>query len=234
MSYCVNCGVELGESEKRCPLCGVEVINPAKPYSEKAERPFPASAESVTHRGVRIITAKVLSLLLVIPTLSVLIADLLKDGRLSWSLLPVAAMGFVFLAVIFPCLLKKPPVWLFILLGTVETAAFLFVVWVLVGGDWLWLFALPLTALVGAAAIGCYLILRSKRASVSLKIIVVLLILMVFVIVLQMLIELHLSGRIRLSWSIYAALSCGMVSLAVLIVSRLIRKNESIRKKLFF
>ena len=234
MSYCVNCGVELGESERRCPLCGTEVLNPAAPYNENAESPFPSSAERVTHRAVRMITAQVLSLLLVIPVLSLLIADLLDRGGLNWSLLPVAAIGFVFLAVIFPCLLRKPPVWLFIILGTVETAAFLFVIWVLVGGKWLWLFALPLTALVGAAAIGCYLIIKSKRASVSLKIIVVLLILMVFVIVLQMLIELHLSGRIRLSWSIYAALACGMVSLAVLIVSRLIRKNENVRKKLFF
>ena len=234
MSYCVNCGVELGESEKRCPLCGVEVINPAKPYSEKAERPFPASAESVTHRGVRIITAKVLSLLLAIPILSVLIADLLKDGRLSWSLIPVAAIVFAFLAVVFPCLLKKPCVWLFMLLGTVETAVLLFVLYMILGGNWYWLFALPLTAAVGAAAIGIYLIVRSKRASLSLKIIVVLLIIMVFVIVLQMLIELFIGGRIRLSWSIYATLSCGMVSLAVLIVSRLIRKNENVRKKLFF
>ena len=35
MSYCVNCGVELEKSEKRCPLCGVEGINPAQPPEDK-------------------------------------------------------------------------------------------------------------------------------------------------------------------------------------------------------
>ena len=31
MSYCVNCGVELSPSERRCPLCGTEVMNPRSP-----------------------------------------------------------------------------------------------------------------------------------------------------------------------------------------------------------
>ena len=101
-------------------------------------------------------------------------------------------------------------------------------------GNWCWLFALPLTIATGAAAIGCYLIVASKRASVSLKVMIVLVILMVYVIALQILIEIFLKGRIHLSWSIYVALSCGIVSLAVLIVARLIRSNEAIRKKLFF
>ena len=39
MSYCVNCGVELAPSEKRCPLCGVEVVNPAKPWTEPEALP---------------------------------------------------------------------------------------------------------------------------------------------------------------------------------------------------
>ena len=28
MSYCVNCGVELEPSLKKCPLCNTPVINP--------------------------------------------------------------------------------------------------------------------------------------------------------------------------------------------------------------
>ncbi len=26
--YCMNCGVRLGDSEKRCPLCGLRVYHP--------------------------------------------------------------------------------------------------------------------------------------------------------------------------------------------------------------
>jgi thiamine biosynthesis lipoprotein ApbE len=29
--YCVNCGVKLGESEKKCPLCGLTAFHPELP-----------------------------------------------------------------------------------------------------------------------------------------------------------------------------------------------------------
>lgn len=234
MSYCVNCGVELGASERRCPLCGVEVINPAAAFDPNAERPYPAKAEKVRHREVRIVAAKVLSLLMAIPVISILAVDLVTDGRLTWSLIPVAAICLVFMSCVFPCLFRRPPVWLFMLFAAIEVILFLFVLNVITGGDWLWLFAVPVTLLCSAAIIGIYLIVASKRASLPLKMIVILLILMVFVIVLQMLIEIHLHGRIRLDWSLYAAISCGLLSLVVLIVWRLYAKNESFRKKLFF
>ena len=41
MSYCVNCGVELADSERRCPLCHTEVHNPRQPYDRKIPKPFP-------------------------------------------------------------------------------------------------------------------------------------------------------------------------------------------------
>ena len=38
--YCVNCGVELADSEKKCPLCGMPVFHPDIPRTP-AEPPFP-------------------------------------------------------------------------------------------------------------------------------------------------------------------------------------------------
>ena len=29
--YCIKCGVELADSEKRCPLCGTPVFHPDLP-----------------------------------------------------------------------------------------------------------------------------------------------------------------------------------------------------------
>lgn len=234
MSYCVNCGVELGASEKRCPLCGVEVVNPAAPFDPNAERPYPANTEAVTHRAVRVVAARVMSLLLAIPLISLLLVDLVEDGALGWSLIPAGAIVLVFMAAVFPCLFRRPKVWLFMIFGTLETAAFLFVLNVLLGGRWYWLFALPVTLLTGAALIGCYLMLSSRRAGLPLKIIIVLVIIMVYVIVLQMLIELFIAHRIRFDWSIYVAVSCAFLSIVVLIVGTLFKRNESVRKKLFF
>ena len=234
MSYCVNCGVELGAAERVCPLCGVEVLNPKERFDPAAEKPFPQDVEKVRHRIIRVTAAQVFSLLLAIPLISILLVDLIQDGALSWSLIPTAAMVYAFLAFVFPCLFKRPCVWLFMLFGIVETALLLFVIKMILGGDWLWLFALPITVLTGAALIGCYLIIASKRIPLSLKCVFVLIILAVFIIVMQMLIEIHLHQRIRIDWSLYAAIPCGMLSIVALIIGRLVRKNEAFRKKMFF
>ena len=234
MSYCVNCGVELAASEKRCPLCGVEVINPASPFDPTAARPYPARHEAIKHRVLRVVAARVVSLLMAIPLILVLLLDLVEDGALTWSLIPAASVAAAFMIFVFPCLFKKPRVWMFMLFSTLAAAAYLFVLNILTKGNWYYLFALPVTVMTGAAIIGGYLMISSKKASFPLKAIIVLLILMVFVLLLQMLIELHFSGRIRFDWSLYAAVTCGMLSLAVLIVGRLYKKNEKLRKKLFF
>lgn len=234
MSYCVNCGVELSASEKRCPLCGVEVVNPASPYDPAAERPFPGEVETVEHRTVRRAAATVLSLLLVIPFVSVIAADLIDGGGISWSVIPAAAIVLGFMALVFPCLFKRPKVWMFMLFGVIEIAAFLFGLSMWLKGSWYFTFALPLTVLIGAYLIGCWLMVSSKKARLPLKIIIVLVSTMVLVLVMQLLIELHLHGRIRFDWSLYTAISCGIVSIAVLIVGRLFKKREDVRKKMFF
>ena len=66
MSYCVNCGVELEKSEQRCPLCGVEVINPAEPFDFTDVRPYPKHVERLNARIDRRYTATFLSLLLLV------------------------------------------------------------------------------------------------------------------------------------------------------------------------
>ena len=47
MSYCVNCGVELGAGAGKCPLCGTAVVNPACPPDSAAEPFFPTRREEV-------------------------------------------------------------------------------------------------------------------------------------------------------------------------------------------
>ena len=86
MSYCVNCGVELEKSEKNCPLCGVEVINPARPYDDKAVRPYPKRLDPINARINRQFIASVLSICMAFPAVLCLAINLSLNGSLSWSL----------------------------------------------------------------------------------------------------------------------------------------------------
>ena len=61
--YCVNCGVKLADTEKQCPLCGVEVYHPD--ILREAEVPlYPRRqlpSQQISSSGVKIIlTAMVL------------------------------------------------------------------------------------------------------------------------------------------------------------------------------
>lgn len=107
MSYCVNCGVELKDSEKTCPLCDVEVQNPRAPWKEPAERPYPGRLEPVLKRADRRFFATLATLILCIPVAVTLLSDLLTDGMLTWSGYVAGAMALLFVWVILPLYCKR-------------------------------------------------------------------------------------------------------------------------------
>ena len=157
MSYCVNCGVELAPSEKRCPLCGVEVVNPAKPWTEPEALPYSDNAERIRRIDRRYL-AGLISLVLLIPAVVCMFCDIL-DGRLSWSLLVTGALLNVFVIFLVPMMLHRPSALLLIALDTVSTSAYLLLIRIACGlpasgKDWLLPLALPivlLTAILAAA-----------------------------------------------------------------------------------
>ena len=126
MSYCVNCGVELAPSEKRCPLCGVEVVNPAKPWTEPEALPYSDNAERIRRIDRRYL-AGLISLVLLIPAIVCMFCDIL-DGRLSWSLLVTGALLNVFVIFLVPMMLHRPSALLLIALDTVSTSAYLLLI----------------------------------------------------------------------------------------------------------
>ena len=84
MSYCVNCGVELADSEKYCPLCHTEVINPRSPYKEPSEFPYPRQIERIASHIDRRFFASISTFILLLPAFITILCDLLTDASLNW------------------------------------------------------------------------------------------------------------------------------------------------------
>lgn len=100
MSYCVNCGVELAESEHACPLCHTEVLNPAQPFDRKAPRPFPSRLDLFTPSNNRGFIAAIVTLVLALPAAICLACDIAYTEGAGWSMLVVGAMAMLWVFIV--------------------------------------------------------------------------------------------------------------------------------------
>ena len=69
MPYCVNCGVELNSSAKRCPLCDVEVVLPTALLEPATGNSLPQQRDAVTSAFDKKLWIQVVSVLMATPAL---------------------------------------------------------------------------------------------------------------------------------------------------------------------
>ena len=112
MSYCVNCGVELERSLKKCPLCNTPVINPGELQKLTAQNaPYPkekGQVDVVKRKDLAILTTVVLSA----TSLCCLLLNLFVFSGSPWSLFIIGACLILFV-LIFPLVIyTKLPIYL--------------------------------------------------------------------------------------------------------------------------
>lgn len=117
MSYCVNCGVELSQSAKKCALCDTPVYNPniaetekepLSPFSHDSFIPQELSLKAKKRLSIAVITA-----ILFIPCLVCLALNLTFFTSGFWSVGVISACLFCWLAFVFPFICKKPRPYVF-------------------------------------------------------------------------------------------------------------------------
>ena len=81
--YCVKCGVELADSEKKCPLCGTVVYHPDIKQGA-AKTPYPPyeyTGNRVNPKGILL----VMSIFFCMIALMAFVIDFKLNGKLVWS-----------------------------------------------------------------------------------------------------------------------------------------------------
>jgi len=174
-----------------------------------------------------------LYLLLLIPLLAILIADISINGSFSWSLIVAGGIILFFIIFLFPNLFIKPRLWMFMIFDVISVILYLLAVCAVLDKDWWLMPGLPLTLLLGGLFIGVYLMFSAKKPSFSLKCIVLLLSIMIFSVCTQIVIDLYIHSVIKLSWSIYIAVGCGVMSIIILVIERMYHLSDRIRKRIF-
>lgn len=125
MSYCVNCGVELDESAKKCALCQTPVWRPPNPDPGGAptEKPFPDELHIPSHVQRRFV-AYVITMILLIPNIILFFVNVFFYKETFWSLYVLTSTALAWILLVFPFFLKKMRPYLFWALDTAAVSLY--------------------------------------------------------------------------------------------------------------
>lgn len=139
--YCINCGVKLADTEKKCPLCNTLVYHPdiaqptARPLYPENKMPKNASNPKVLN-GVIII-------IFLIPLFVCFLSDMRFNKQLDWFGYVAGALLLAYVAFALPMWFKKPNPVIFVPCVFVTAALYLLYINLVTGGKWFLSFAFP-------------------------------------------------------------------------------------------
>ncbi len=235
MSYCVNCGVELADSEEKCPLCGVEVINPANPWQEPKNMPYPPRVERIMAHIDRRYSGILATIALSVPVLCSILIDIFMTRRISWSAYVSGAAVCLFVWFILPMLVNKVNVYLSILYDTAALQLYLADICLITIGVKTYLsFVMPLGFALCALAYASAPIICSKKLSGTLyKPAIILANIAVFCVLIELIIDLNLNGVFQPVWSLIAAAPCLLIGVMLILLEKKQKLKDKIRRRLF-
>lgn len=148
MSYCVNCGVELEESIKKCPLCQTPVINPNDLNRLKEiQSPYPENkgeVEQVSKTDLIIF----ISVSLFCIVLSCIAINHLSYPAVKWWLLVAGFCGIIWTLTVPPLIAKNLKRRVFALCNGLMVAIYICLIGMFVDNfDWVVDLGLPITAI---------------------------------------------------------------------------------------
>ena len=210
--YCVNCGVELADSETVCPLCGTRVFHPdlSRP---QADAPYPpdhhVKPEDVNRSGILF----VMTMLALLPAVICLLCDWRINGGIVWSGFAAGAIGLLYVLIVLP-------MWLYIDLA--------------VKGGWFLSFAFPVTAAIGLLLTAVVALVRYVRGGYLYIFGGALILAGGLAVLIEFLINVTFGIHKALLWSIYP-LAAGVILGGMLLVIAICKPlRKSLHRKFFF
>lgn len=234
MSYCVNCGVELAASEKQCPLCGAEVLNPKAPLKEDIEKPYPQHIENVMRRIDRRYFATLVGMFLTIPIIVTVIWNMLTSGTISWSAYVIGAIALLFIFFALPFYFKRFYTVAFLITDCAAVLLYLFFIESMNGGSWFMGIGLPISVAAGIYIISLVLLFtKNKPVKILRRLALAFIASGVFILCIELIISIN-SGTFSLKWSFYAFVPLVVLSLIALVLEHRRNLKEEIKRRLFY
>lgn len=231
MSYCVNCGVELGPGARECPLCRTPVVNPVCPPDAAEPGFFPVRREEVAPVSRRE-AALLLSAMLLSVAICCGLLNLVFYSDVWWSFFIGGAMAMLWVWFGLPLLIRGMFIWVRLTLDVLAVGAYICIIAVALDGmDWFLGLALPIIA-AGVAVIPLmYWVIRTRRCSILVSTILVLISAGFFAVLTEFICDRYLLGGWTPGWALVVLASCVGLSIPLIIVRRVPSLREEARRR---
>lgn len=229
--YCVNCGVRLSDTEKKCPLCATVVYHPDVKQSPKKPL-YPADQMPERKSGAKALNGAIVILFL-IPMILSLFADLQLDGVIDWFGYVAGGLVVAYTVIALPMWFYSPNPVIFVPCDfAVVTAYLMYINWATKGG-WFLTFALPVVgclALIVCAVVTLFRYLPKGKLYVlggAFMALGALMLLMEFL--LDITFDLAFIG-----WSVYPLVGLAAIGGLLIYLATNSAAREMMERKLFF
>lgn len=230
--YCIQCGVKLADTEKRCPLCGTVPFHPDIPR-EQGTPLYPPDRyprQQVSRKGV----LGVVTILLMIPMLITLICDLGINARITWSGYVIGALGLGYVAAVLPLWFRRPNPAIFVPCDFLAVGAYVLYIDLSLKGGWFLGFAFPVIGYLGLLVSTVVILIRYTRRGALYIYGGALMALGAFLPLMELLmvITFRLPGFI--GWSLYPLVALVLLGGALIFLAICRPARESAQRKLFW
>lgn len=234
MSYCVNCGVELDASAKKCALCNTPVYHPQDFPEKEAGEPFPTQkgdVETVKRKDFGILLTTFV--LATSATCAILNACVFSGSM--WSLAVIGVCVVLWVMMIPVVIFKRQPIYLSLLLDGAAVVLYLYMLARMVDSyDWFYGLGLPIVLVVTLVA-ECFTfcVCRFPRAFlvIALELFTGVGILCAG---LEAVIDRYLSGGYEPLWSAVVVTVCVILDIVIITLLSRRRLRNAVRRRLHF
>lgn len=234
MSYCVNCGVELNSTLKKCPLCETIVYHPGKIEEASTEQTFPkkkGEVETVSKKeGIIFISVLFLTITITCALLNILVYNS------NWWSVPVdgvcITLWVFFMAAIF-C--EKITVYGMLLLDAIAIGNYMFMISQITSSNqWFTMIGLPIL-IVGLLLLELAVLLSKKLPSSLLSGTLYFFVITACIcITIEAVLDNYFRQTISLSWSAIVVTVCAIISVFIILILMMGRLRNSIMRRLHF
>ena len=155
--YCINCGVKLSDTEKRCPLCQTVVFHPELPRQE-AEPLYPEGLNPEPQISSLVVQFLITGFDLLAMAIC-LVCDLQLGNGIVWAGYVIGGLMVSYVVIILPLWFATPNPVIFVPCDFAAAGLYLLYINLATGGRWFLSFAFPVTGFV-ALVVTAVIVLR--------------------------------------------------------------------------